>query len=95
MDAKRYTIGELAGSTGLTVRTLHHYDRIGLLQPTDRSPSGYRLYGSEDVQRLYRILALRQLGLSLKDIDAALAGTGQTSAKRSPATWPKCSGRWR
>jgi DNA-binding transcriptional MerR regulator len=74
MDAKRYTIGELAGATGLTVRTLHHYDRIGLLQPTDRSPSGYRLYGSDDVQRLYRILALRQLGLSLKDIDAALAG---------------------
>ena len=74
MEAKRYTVGELAGATGLTVRTLHHYDRIGLLQPTDRSPSGYRLYGSEDVQRLYRILALRQLGLSLKDIDAALAG---------------------
>jgi phosphoribosylaminoimidazole-succinocarboxamide synthase len=74
MDAKRYTIGELAGATGLTVRTLHHYDRIGLLGPGDRSPSGYRLYGSEEVQRLYRILALRQLGLSLKDIDAALAG---------------------
>src|SRR3954465_11254692 len=74
MDAKRYTIGELAGATGLTVRTLHHYDRIGLLRPSDRSPSGYRLYGSEEVQRLYRILALRQLGLSLNDIDAALAG---------------------
>ena len=43
MDAKRYTIGGLAGGTGLTVRTLHHYDRIGLLQPTDRSHSGYRL----------------------------------------------------
>ena len=74
MDAKRYTIGELAGATGLTVRTLHHYDSIGLLRPSDRSPSGYRLYGSEDVRRLYRIVALRQLGLGLKDIDAALAG---------------------
>jgi phosphoribosylaminoimidazole-succinocarboxamide synthase len=74
MDAERYTIGELAGATGLTVRTLHHYDRIGLLSPTDRSPSGYRLYGRDDVRRLYRILALRQLGLSLKEIDAALAG---------------------
>jgi phosphoribosylaminoimidazole-succinocarboxamide synthase len=74
MEAERYTIGELAGATGLTVRTLHHYDRIGLLHPTDRSPSGYRSYGREDVRRLYRILALRQLGLSLKDIDAALAG---------------------
>ena len=72
MDARRYTIGELAGATGLTVRTLHHYDSIGLLRPSDRSPSGYRLYGSQDVERLYRILALRQLGFSLKDIDAAL-----------------------
>src|SRR3954453_18126559 len=39
MDGERYTIGELAGATGLTVRTLHHYDRIGLLRPTDRSPA--------------------------------------------------------
>lgn len=52
MNAKRYTIGELAGATGLTVRTLRHYDRVGLLRPSDRSPSGYRLYGSEEVQRL-------------------------------------------
>ncbi len=74
MEATRYTIGELAGATGLTVRSLHHYDRIGLLRPRDRSPSGYRLYGSEEVQRLYRIVALRQLGLGLKEIDAALAG---------------------
>src|SRR4029450_7247786 len=76
MAAQRYTTGELPGAPGLTVRTLHHYDRIGILRPTDRSPSGYRLYRSEDVQRLYRILALRQLGLGLKDIDGALAGDG-------------------
>src|SRR4051812_32628667 len=74
MDATRYTIGELASATGLTVRTLHHYDRIGLLRPSGRSASGYRLYGSDEVQRLYRILALRQLGFSLKDIDTALSG---------------------
>lgn len=86
MEGKRYTVGELARATGLTVRTLHHYDRIGLLQPTDRSPSGYRLYGREDVRRLYRILALRQLGLGLKDIDARLgqdaAAPGTASRRR-------------
>ena len=57
MDPKRYTIGELAGGTGLTVRTLHHYDRIGLLHPTDRSPSGYRLYTSVSSRRQSRTTA--------------------------------------
>ena len=74
VDGKHYTIGELASSTGLTVRTLHHYDRIGLLVATERTQSGYRLYGPKEVQRLYRILALRQLGLALNEIRTALDG---------------------
>ena len=65
-------IGALARATGLTVRTLHHYDAIGLLVPAERSSSGRRLYGDADVQRLYRIVALRRLGLSLPQIAAAL-----------------------
>jgi DNA-binding transcriptional MerR regulator len=65
-------VGALAGATGLTVRTLHHYDAIGLLVPEERSPSGRRLYSPADVRRLYRIVALRQLGLSLDDIAAIL-----------------------
>jgi MerR family transcriptional regulator, thiopeptide resistance regulator len=72
-EQDRYTIGELAASTGVTVRTLHHYDRIGLLSPGERTSAGYRLYGPAEVERLYRILALRQLGLGLKEIGAALA----------------------
>jgi DNA-binding transcriptional MerR regulator len=65
-------VGELARETGLTVRTLHHYDEIGLLVPSERSNAGHRLYGEEDVRRLYRIVALRQIGLSLEEVAASL-----------------------
>ncbi|MFK2903710.1 MerR family transcriptional regulator [Dyella ginsengisoli] len=68
------TVGELARRCGLTVRTLHHYDAIGLLVPSSRSGAGYRLYAREDIERLHRIQALRQLGLSLADIGQALSG---------------------
>src|SRR6187549_2010851 len=69
-------VGELARSSGLTVRTLHHYDEIGLLKPSGRSDSGYRLYSREDVARLHGIQALRQLGLALADIGAMLEEGG-------------------
>ncbi len=65
-------VGQLARRTGLTVRTLHHYDEIGLLTPSARSPSGYRLYDDADVARLQRIVALRQLGFSLDHVCACL-----------------------
>ena len=68
MQAKRWKVGELATATGLTVRTLHHYDEIGLLVPSERTDSGHRLYSGADVTKLYRIAALRDLGLSLEDI---------------------------
>lgn len=64
----------MARATGLTVRALHHYDRLGLLVPSDRSFAGYRLYGDPDVRRLYRIVALRRLGLRLDAIAALLNG---------------------
>jgi DNA-binding transcriptional MerR regulator len=69
-------IGEVAAATGLTVRTLHHYDDIGLLAPTGRSDAGYRLYADEDVRRLYRIVAFRRLGFALGEIGALLDGDG-------------------
>ena len=68
------TVGELARRCGLTVRTLHHYDAIGLLVPASRSAAGYRLYARADIERLHRIQALRQLGLSLADIGTTLSG---------------------
>jgi DNA-binding transcriptional MerR regulator len=61
-------IGELAALANLTVRTLHHYDSIGLLQPSARSDAGYRLYGRDDVARLHQIQALRSFGMGLADI---------------------------
>lgn len=69
-------VGDLARRTGLTVRTLHHYDEIGLLKPSGRSEAGYRLYSQADVQRLHGIQTMRQMGLALSDIGALLAGDG-------------------
>jgi MerR family transcriptional regulator, thiopeptide resistance regulator len=62
----------LAEASGLTVRTLHYYDEIGLLSPSLRSAARHRLYIDVDVQRLYRICMLRRLGLSLTQIAKAL-----------------------
>jgi DNA-binding transcriptional MerR regulator len=70
-------VGEVAKATGLTVRTLHHYDEIGLLVPSGRSDAGYRLYGDGDLRRLYRILTLRGMGLPLDEIAAVLAREGE------------------
>jgi len=67
-----WKIGELARRTGLTVRTLHHYDEIGLLSPAERSDGGHRVYDEADVQRLYRIVSLRSLGFPLDAIGQAL-----------------------
>ena len=69
--ADEWRVGELADVSGLTVRTLHHYDDIGLLTP-DRTPAGHRVYRREQVERLYRISVLRRFGTSLDDIAAAL-----------------------
>lgn len=64
----RWRIGALATMTGLTVRTLHHYEAIGLLDTAERTDSGHRLYDEASVQRLYRVCALRSLGVSLLEI---------------------------
>lgn len=79
--AQAWKVGELARRTGLTVRTLHHYEQVGLVLPARRNSAGHRLYGTEEVERLYQVLALRELGLSLERIrellDAA-PSTGDT-----------------
>lgn len=61
-------MGQVAAFAGVTVRTLHHYDKAGLLSPGDRSPAGYRLYGDADLVRLQQILFYRELGFSLEEI---------------------------
>src|SRR5262245_53733475 len=70
------TVGTLAKRTGLTVRTLHHYDEIGLLSPSGRTDAGYRLYSDADVRRLERIVLLRGLGMPLDSIASALKSDG-------------------
>jgi len=69
-------IGELAKRTGLTVRTLHHYDAIALLSPSARSDAGYRLYNEADLARLHGILALRRFGMALAEIGTTLTKPG-------------------
>jgi len=76
MGAKTYQVSEVAGLTGLTVRTLHYYDSIGLLVPTARTDAGYRLYTDDDLLRLQQILIGRELGLSLEQITAMLDRPG-------------------
>src|SRR5581483_12201039 len=75
-DRAPLRVGELARRTGLTVRTLHHYDAIGLLAPSLRTPAGHRLYTAADVARLQQIVSLRRLGLSLAEIRAWLLSPG-------------------
>jgi MerR family transcriptional regulator, thiopeptide resistance regulator len=75
-DTRPLRVGEVARVTGLTVRTLHHYDEIGLLVPSERSGAGYRLYSDGDVRRLYRIVALREMGFSLAEIGSTLVREG-------------------
>ncbi|MEU2336343.1 MerR family transcriptional regulator [Streptomyces sp. NPDC006654] len=67
-----YSVGQVAGFTGVTVRTLHHYDEIGLLVPGERSPAGHRRYGDADLDRLQRILFYRELGFPLDEVAALL-----------------------
>jgi MerR family transcriptional regulator, thiopeptide resistance regulator len=69
----RWRIGQVSTRTGLTTRTLRYYEELGLLRSSERLVGGHRVYASEDIQRLYRISLLRQLGLPLSDIAAELA----------------------
>lgn len=62
------TVGQVAEQLDITVRTLHHYDEIGLLRPSARSSAGYRLYTDEDITRLQHIVVYRRLGFALEEI---------------------------
>jgi len=67
------TVGQVAETYGVTVRTLHHYDQIGLLSPSERSHAGYRLYTAEDLERLQHVVVYRRLGFSLEEVAELLA----------------------
>ncbi|GGX28422.1 MerR family transcriptional regulator [Streptomyces chryseus] len=67
-----YSVGQVAGFAGVTVRTLHHYDGIGLLSPSARSHAGHRRYDDADLDRLQQILFYRELGFPLDEVAALL-----------------------
>ena len=69
---KLFQAREFAALTGVTVRTLHHYDRLGLLKPSRYSRAGYRLYSETDIARLEQIVALKFIGFSLNEVKKIL-----------------------
>lgn len=75
MDETSLRVGEVAERSGLTVRTLHHYDRLGLVCPSDRTSGGHRLYDDADLERLYVVVGLRELGLSLERVGEVVSGS--------------------
>ena len=72
-------MGRVAELAGVSVRTLHHYDEIGLVRPSARTAAGYRAYSADDVERLREVLAYRRLGFGLREV-ADLVGDGSTDA---------------
>lgn len=68
-----HTVGDVSKRTGISIRTLHHYDEIGLVKPSSRSEAGYRLYAQKDVERLQQVLFYRALGLPLEEIARLLS----------------------
>jgi DNA-binding transcriptional MerR regulator len=70
---QRWRIGDLSAATGLTIRALHHYEQLGLLGPV-RNDGNRRLYDRDDIATLYRIRAMKALGVSLTEIGPRLDG---------------------
>ena len=67
------TVKEVSNITGISVRTLHYYDEIGLLKPTDKSEAGYRLYDDKALETLQQVLFFREFDIPLKEIKAIMA----------------------
>lgn len=74
MPKQHYQVREFAERSGVTIRTLHHYDHLGLLKPSLHTESGYRLYSERDLARLQQIVTLKFIGLSLRQIKDLLDG---------------------
>jgi MerR family transcriptional regulator, thiopeptide resistance regulator len=83
-----YTVGQVARLSGVTIRTLHHYDAVGLLSPSKRAPTGYRLYTDDDLEQLQQVLLYRELGFALDSIAEILsqAGSDRTAHLRRQHT---------
>ena len=71
-----YTVSQVAKMAGISVRTLHHYDQIGLLKPADRTEAGYRLYREPELLRLQQILFFKELEMPLEEVRQILDDPG-------------------
>ncbi|WP_424466792.1 MerR family transcriptional regulator [Pseudoclavibacter helvolus] len=76
MHANTRTVGAVSTELGVSVRTLHHWEEVGLAHPVGRTPGGYRAYDEREIARLRRVLMFRDLGIPLSEISALLGGTG-------------------
>jgi MerR family transcriptional regulator, thiopeptide resistance regulator len=95
---KRYTVKQMARLSGVSVRTLHHYDELGLLKPAEIGANGYRYYGREELLRLQQILLHRELEFPLEAIRAVLAAPGfdrASALRRQRATLSAQAQRYR
>ena len=83
-----YQAHEFAGLAGVTIRTLHHYDRLGLLKPSRRTDAGYRLYNENDLVRLEQIIVLKFLARASPEADSGTAGpeSARVAARIAVAT---------
>lgn len=77
----QWTVGQASHAVGTTVRTLHHYDAIGLVAPRGRTAAGYRVYADDDLDRLRQVLVYRELGFPLEDIASLLDGADDDRAR--------------
>lgn len=79
------TVGDVADLVGVSVRTLHHWEDVGLIAPASRSATGYRLYDATDVERIHQILVYRETGMQLSDIAEVMTNrTNANGAQGSP-----------
>ena len=98
--ARTWSVGEVAGIAHVTVRALHHYDEIGLLRPSARTPSGHRRYDSADLDRLQQLLFYRELGFPLEQVADLLDRPELdpleqlTASMRCSRSAPPGCGRW-
>ena len=95
-DPKLMRVGELAKAVGKTVRAMHLYEELGLLEPRARSEGGFRMYGPEAVDRIHWIVTLQAIGFTLAEIQGSWA-TSRAPGRgaRRPAACARCSPRSR
>lgn len=82
MTDEALTVGRAAALVGVSVKTLHHWDAVGLIRPSGRTPAGYRVYSGDDIARIHQVLVYRELGFPLAEIRRILDEPGTDARER-------------